>query len=483
MKQVEPKSAKEWLDRYGPPSMAALLLGIIIVDVHGSCQYANSKALELLQTSWRQLRRKGLHDVVCSVPWGSSSHTSDVCAFTRPLRTGRVRLRRIQLMYAASGQPLWIEYSTSPIREGRKIVACLVSFADASKMLRTKREFAETQALFRAVFVALSDSLFIVDNDAVILQANPSAVDAFGDIVFGQTLLYSLVSPSDEEKLKKQIKKRLTGRKRRTFFAEAKQSNGPKKNFQITIAPHFVQGRHVVKIRNITQQVNDQLKKERMMAIAGHELRTPIAVIKAFSQLVKRQLRSSVSEKYLGYLDRIERKASVLQQLLDNVLDEVRAGENKLVFSEEIVDMDELVTEVIQDMRLVSTQHIFKLSGKSGVKLKVDRGRITQVLTNVLTNAVKYSPNAKEIKVKLASEGEHVLISVKDYGLGIPESAQKHIFEAFFRSSHNRHAAFPGLGLGLYLSHKIVTHYHGTISFSSKSGKGTTFTISLPIVS
>ncbi|MBP9820461.1 ATP-binding protein, partial [Candidatus Woesebacteria bacterium] len=135
------------------------------------------------------------------------------------------------------------------------------------------------------------------------------------------------------------------------------------------------------------------------------------------------------------------------------------------------------------DMRLVSTQHIFKLSGKLNVKLKIDRGRITQVLTNILTNAVKYSPNAKEIKVKLAKKSGIVMISVRDYGLGIPQSAQKHIFEAFFRSSHNRHAAFPGLGLGLYLSHKIVAHYHGSISFSSKSGKGTTFTISLPMVS
>ncbi len=460
--------------------MASLLMGVIITDVDGSCVYANAKALEVLDRSWKELRGINLHDIVCCAPGKNGTHIADECVFTRPLRTGKIRLRRIQTMYSKSGDPCWIEYSNSAIKEKKQIVACLLSFVDASKIQRTKNEFAEAQALFKAVFDAYTDSVFIIDSRGVIIQSNSLAAQLFDRIEFGFTEFITVLDPVDIGEIELQMKKIFSHRKPKVFTVQSKR-NGHFHYYEVRFVTHIFQDKHVATVREITNQLRDQLKKERMMAIAGHELRTPIAVIKSFTQLVKRQLKNTISLKYLNYLDRIDGKASVLLQLFNNVIDEVRAGENKLIFVDELVDIDTLVAETARDMQIVVKQHKLEITGSTGVQIKIDKGRMTQVLSNILTNAIKYSPEADRVTIHIATAKTKVFISVTDYGIGIHEQAQRHIFEAFYRGSKRANAEFPGLGLGLYLSNNIVQYYGGKILFDSVQGKGTTVTINLPI--
>jgi signal transduction histidine kinase len=110
-----------------------------------------------------------------------------------------------------------------------------------------------------------------------------------------------------------------------------------------------------------------------------------------------------------------------------------------------------------------------------------DRDRLGQVVTNLLTNAMKYSPQADKVEIGLASSNDRVVIQVRDYGVGIAKVHQNKIFERFYRVNDSHENTFPGLGMGLYIACAIVKHYAGTITVESEEGKGSTFSVSLPV--
>ena len=110
----------------------------------------------------------------------------------------------------------------------------------------------------------------------------------------------------------------------------------------------------------------------------------------------------------------------------------------------------------------------------------VDRFRIDQVLTNLITNAAKYSPRDKEILIKIKKEGDKVIVSVKDFGIGIEKDQQKRVFDRLYQVTDEKEKTFPGLGMGLYISKEIVKRHKGTIWVESQKGHGSTFFFSLP---
>src|SRR5262249_38309466 len=110
-----------------------------------------------------------------------------------------------------------------------------------------------------------------------------------------------------------------------------------------------------------------------------------------------------------------------------------------------------------------------------------DRDRTSQVLINLLTNAIKYSPNANKIILRVYSEGNHVIISIEDFGIGISKKDQPRIFERFYRAYGKREQTFPGFGIGLYIVQEIVKHHHGKVWVESEKDKGSIFFFSLPL--
>lgn len=110
-----------------------------------------------------------------------------------------------------------------------------------------------------------------------------------------------------------------------------------------------------------------------------------------------------------------------------------------------------------------------------------DRDRIGQVVMNLLTNAIKYSPEADRIVVRTTCDEEHVLVAVQDFGIGIPQADQPHIFDRFYRVTADGREGYPGLGLGLYIAAEFVKRHHGTIRVESELGQGTTIAFSLPL--
>lgn len=233
--------------------------------------------------------------------------------------------------------------------------------------------------------------------------------------------------------------------------------------------------------RDISLQKALEQRKDDFMSIASHELKTPLTVLKTNTQLMLRNSRKQGDEKQINMLERMEKQIDKLNALVSELLDFSRIQSGMLKYVEESVDFDALVCETVTAMQTATPTHTLTIYGSTGVTLSGDTARLGQVITNLLSNAIKYSPQAQRVDLFLERAGHIARLRVRDYGIGIPKADQPRIFDRFYRVFNPKTKYLPGMGMGLYITYEIVTHHGGTISVESEEGKGTTFTVSLPI--
>jgi len=153
----------------------------------------------------------------------------------------------------------------------------------------------------------------------------------------------------------------------------------------------------------------------------------------------------------------------------------------QLVYREEHFDLDALVQEIVENIQGTTQTHHLLLEGLTEAEAFGDRDRIGQVLINLLNNAIKYSPQASTVLVRVAKDQNNALVSVQDFGIGIAKEHLQKIFERFYQVTDLEERTYPGLGIGLYISLEIVKRHGGQIWVESKKGEGTTFHFTLPL--
>ncbi len=233
--------------------------------------------------------------------------------------------------------------------------------------------------------------------------------------------------------------------------------------------------------RDITERKSLEIHKEEFIGIASHELKTPVTSIKAYTQILEAAFLKANDHKSAGLLTKMNRQVDRLTTLITDLLDYTRLEGGKLKFRKEKYNLNDLILEVTEEMQRTTTQHsIVKKMGKP-VKLMGDRLRTGQVLTNLLNNAIKYSPHANKIVVSTKSDSGIVTVCVQDFGIGIDEYLQEKVFDRYFRVSKPTFNSISGLGLGLYIAAEFIKRQGGNIWVKSKQGKGSTFCFSLPL--
>lgn len=153
----------------------------------------------------------------------------------------------------------------------------------------------------------------------------------------------------------------------------------------------------------------------------------------------------------------------------------------KLDYQEEVFDLNALVQETVENLQAGTCTHQLLSEGGTVAQVYGDTDRIGQVLTNLITNAIKYSPAADRVIIRLAKDADNVVVSVQDFGIGIAGTYQKRIFERFYQVTDAAEKTYPGLGIGLYISSEIIKRHHGDIWVESQKGAGSTFSFSLPL--
>lgn len=230
---------------------------------------------------------------------------------------------------------------------------------------------------------------------------------------------------------------------------------------------------------------DEDQRKSDFVSMLSHELKTPVTSIKGHVQLllrlVSKEPASELINKLNSSLSRIDVLLIQLTGLIGDMLDLSRIDAGRLDLKLEEFAIDDLVTEVVEDFRLSHQQHFFHLQAQSQVNISADRDRISQVLINLIANAIKYSPTKNVVDVAVNLVGNQVLISIRDYGIGIEEKDHSKIFERFYRVEGENEKYYSGFGIGLFLAYNIVARHGGTITVESERDKGSVFTVQLPV--
>ncbi len=234
--------------------------------------------------------------------------------------------------------------------------------------------------------------------------------------------------------------------------------------------------------RDITKEKEIEKSKNEFISIASHELKTPLTSIKLFSQILERKLEKKRDKENIYSINKINKQLNVITLLISDLLDVNKIEEGRLVLNKKKFKIKEFIQRVVEEVNYMSQTHQIIYESDSDPVVFSDEERVRQVLINLLTNAIKYSPDAKNVKIRSFEKKKEVVITVLDFGIGIPLKDRHKIFERYYRTNEKKTKNISGFGLGLYIASEIVKRHKGKIWVENPpSGKGSLFSFTLPI--
>jgi signal transduction histidine kinase len=224
-----------------------------------------------------------------------------------------------------------------------------------------------------------------------------------------------------------------------------------------------------------------QFQKDNFLSIASHELKTPVTSIKAYAQLLERMLKKEGDLQKADMMTRLTGQVKRLTILLEDLLDVSKISNDKLDFKRDYHSFNDIVTDNIRDIDYQENKHVIETDLAFAGNIYCDKMRISQVMNNLISNAIKYSPDQEKILISTARRGADVVFSVQDFGIGISKENIARVFDQFYRVSTAEAYSYQGMGLGLFISAEIIRQEGGKIWVESEENLGSTFRFSLPL--
>ncbi|MBO9657852.1 MAG: PAS domain S-box protein [Chitinophagaceae bacterium] len=229
---------------------------------------------------------------------------------------------------------------------------------------------------------------------------------------------------------------------------------------------------------DITQRKILEKQKDDFISIASHELKTPVTAINSYAELLAESLAAGGHSYQVNLANKLSEQVNRLTELIRNLLDTSQLSEGGFKLSLQPTDIKELILEQKEALEQIGVNHHFTWNLHAVPLLQADRKRIVQVIMNLVTNAVKYSPERTEIIVETTDRGDHAHICVTDKGMGIPPEEQRFVFERYYRTRESLQEK--GFGLGLYICSEIIRQHRGSMGLKSAPGEGSSFYFTLP---
>jgi two-component system CheB/CheR fusion protein len=232
---------------------------------------------------------------------------------------------------------------------------------------------------------------------------------------------------------------------------------------------------------DITEQKQLEQQKDAFIGIASHELKTPVSSIKAYAEVLQEMFEENGAIEQAGIMRRMDEQIDRLAELIHALLDVTMLAEGKMQFRRVRFDLTELIRDTRDEMQR-TTRHEIGFQAEEVIYVTGDPERIRQVLFNLISNAIKYSPANERILITTRQERDEVITCVEDFGIGMSENVAAQVFDRFFRSDDPLISTYPGLGLGLHISSEFVQRHGGRIWVDrSEPGKGSAFCFSIPV--
>jgi PAS domain S-box-containing protein len=470
---------------------------IFTAQPDGEVDYVNPQWMAFTGRSFEEIRGRGwtqiIHpdDVEENVRrWQHSIETGDPFEFEHRVRredgTYRWHLSRAHAMREETGRVvLWIGSSTD---------------IDDRKRAELERDRARAEAA--TMLGQIADAVMVIDTTGRTTYLNEAAKQLLGVDTTGvpperRSEVYGLLTPEGAPFQPEELPSMQAMRERwviRGVDMLVRRADGTAIPVQENAAPIVADDGTVTgaiaTLRDMSVHQQLERQKEDFLAAAAHDLKNPVAVLQGQAQLLKRRVQRGRLEqdRVLEGLEVIESRARMMTSMIDELMDvtRLRMGE-ALQLNRQATDLAELVREAVDAQRVVAEGHRLVFEAVDGVVPGVvDAARLTRVLGNVLTNAVKYSPEGSEILVRVQhdedEDGAWAVLAVRDHGVGIPAEDLPHVFDWFFRAG-NVTGTVSGTGIGLAGARQIVEQHGGTIEVESQEGTGSTVTVRLPLSS
>lgn len=257
----------------------------------------------------------------------------------------------------------------------------------------------------------------------------------------------------------------------------------------VTVSPIILANKPVGAIevfRDITAESEVDRLKTEFISLASHQLRTPLSTIKTYAHMLADGYMGKTTASQTAGVRTILAATNNMNELIDALLNVARIESGNLQVTDKAIDLAQLLREVVEQFVVSAKTKTVRLTfelPKQPIVLKTDGLIVREVLTNLIGNAVKYTPPYGSILIRIQDRAHDVLFTVQDTGIGIPELSQSMIFSKFFRAQNVLRQETTGTGLGLYLVKGLLTSLHGSVWFKSKEDKGSSFYVSLPKLS
>jgi signal transduction histidine kinase len=234
-------------------------------------------------------------------------------------------------------------------------------------------------------------------------------------------------------------------------------------------------------IIDITEQKEEQKRRSKFIGMVSHELRTPLTTLKAYVQMLQGWAKKRKDSFTMSTLVKVERQVRKMGTMIAGFLNVSQIDSGKIHLNLQEFNLDEVIKEAIEETSLVNPTHTIAFSPCENITINADRDKIEQVVINLLTNAVKYSPKEKAIEISCKLIDSNAQVCVTDKGMGIKQKDVKKLFKRYYRVQSESMKKIPGFGIGLYLCAEIIKYHKGKIWVKSEEGKGSEFYFTLPV--
>ncbi|EHQ28176.1 PAS domain-containing sensor histidine kinase [Mucilaginibacter paludis] len=366
------------------------------------------------------------------------------------------------------------------------LLECTLVIGLSSALTDAVSQIDENDARFKTLVEKSSEGIVTMNVDGKIIYSSPSVQNIIGytDEEFIHLPTWQLLHEDEASKVREQFFRFASHpNKTLTIIHRMKHKNGNWiwiESKMTNLLDERPINAVIANFTEVTERVLNEKLKEDFIGIASHELKTPLTSLKAYTQVLQHRFKNSEDETSLNIINKIEHQVTRVVQMITNLLDVTTLQEKKLNLHIRDIDLNLLVTEIADAIQQTTKVHRIILQLAPLPTIPADRERLAQVISNMISNAIKYSPNADAVQVSTRIENDRVIFSVLDHGIGISPSELNQVFERFFRADGAK-KSFQGLGLGLFICAQILEQHGGEIGATSKEGEGSTFWFSLPL--
>jgi PAS domain S-box-containing protein len=348
-------------------------------------------------------------------------------------------------------------------------------------------------AEIEALLASIGEGLIVIDVDGNVTRANQQALDIFGykeAEILGARFVDKIIAVYENGKpvsvFDRPISEAfLTGKvvNKRTIY---KTKSGRLVPVQITVSPLLLHDKPIGAVqlfRDISEETRMDKMKSDFISLSSHQLRTPLSAINIYAGMLRDGIGGTLNKQQAAFVDSILTSSHRMNELIDTLLSITRIEAGGIKVTPSRFEVNGLINDIIAEIRPVANSKNIKL--KVNIKnahqsVKTDELLLKEVMVNLLTNAVKYTPEGGKVTLEVKDNNQNVTFSVADNGYGIPKRLHDRVFTKFFRADNIMAYDVSGTGLGLYLTKMIADKLSAELWFESVEGKGTTFYFDLP---